>query len=204
MKTSFTVASTFVVVALLLFIITMLSSSNSNNNNEVFVSAAIIATPSSTTCHNATGSCTKTHFVCANEEVIPHSKRCDGVEDCADGTDEYMCDQSSHPIAQRSFAERAAITEVSCIKCTCLKGTVTVASGNAAWWNIATSAPRDNTMLTSAPHKQNRPCNPAATAEIVLNVYKKQNKGCRGFVCCFRQEECKSCNSYLKADNCWP
>ena len=162
---------------------------------------------SSFTCHNATGSCTKTHFVCANEEVIPHSKRCDGVEDCADGTDEYMCEHEhlrNKALSDLTVSQRTAQTEVACIECTCLKGTITVASGNAAWWNIATTAPRDKTMLTSTPHKQNRPCNPAATAEIVLNVYKKQNKGCRGFVCCFRQEECKSCNSYLKADNCWP
>ncbi|WP_394758379.1 LDL receptor domain-containing protein, partial [Flavobacterium sp.] len=37
-------------------------------------------------CHNATGSCQPHGFVCANEEVIPHAKRCDDIEDCADGT----------------------------------------------------------------------------------------------------------------------
>ena len=39
----------------------------------VLVSAAgsvALATPG---CHNATGSCTKTHFVCANEELVAHS-----------------------------------------------------------------------------------------------------------------------------------
>ena len=176
--------------------------------NTVMVSAAgsvALATPG---CHNATGSCTKTHFVCANEELIAHSRRCDGVEDCADGTDEYMCDAAhfhhSKPVTDMTVAERTALTEVSCIKCTCSKGQISIASTNTAWFKIALVAPRDRTLLTNAPSKQNKPCNPAGTTNILLNVYKKQNKGCRGWVCCFRQEWCSVCTSGTPQTNCWP
>ena len=136
-----------------------------------------------------------------NEELVAHSRRCDGVEDCADGTDEYMCDAAhfhhSKPVTDMTVAERTALTEVSCIKCTCSKGQISIASANAAWSKIALVAPRDRTMLTNAPGKQNKPCNPAGTTNILLNVYKKQNKGCRGWVCCFRQEWCSVCTLAL-------
>jgi len=147
----------------------------------------------SASCHNATGSCTKTHFVCANEESVAHHKRCNGVEDCADGTDEYLCDQAPTPLMSLAPAERNAIMEVSCIKCTCKKGTLTINQVPAAWWQIALKAPRDFTMMTDDNTHSNTPCNTAKSAQILLNVYKKQNKGCRGWVCCFRQQQCSSC-----------
>jgi len=147
-------------------------------------------------CHNATGSCTKEHFVCANEEFVPHAKRCDGVEDCADGTDEYLCDQSTVPLFERTVAERQAVIEVSCVKCTCFKGTIQVSTASTGyWWKIALAAPRGFTMMTDAPNYQNKPCNPTTTTIIKLDVYKKQNKGCRGWVCCFRQESCVTCST---------
>lgn len=151
----------------------------------------------SAACHNFTGSCTKEHFVCANDETVAHSKRCDGVEDCADGTDEYMCDQSSTSYDELPVAERHAVTEVACVKCTCLKGSITVTSTAGTWWTIAKKAPRDFKMMTDSPSQQNRPCAEGATnfaTSIVLNVYKKQNKGCRGWVCCLRQESCSVCS----------
>jgi hypothetical protein len=38
-----------------------------------------------------------------------------------------------------------------------------------------------------------------------LNVYKKQNKGCRGWVCCFRQDQCTACSGgYFTYNNCYP
>ena len=152
-------------------------------------------------CHNATGTCMKNHFVCANEELVPHSKRCDGVEDCADGTDEYLCQAPSNP---KSMSERMAAAEASCIKCTCFKTAITIPSTNTAWFAIAKVAPRDKTMLTDAPAVQNKACNPTNTGSIKLNVYKKQNKGCRGWVCCLRQEACESCNSgKLTTAHCW-
>jgi hypothetical protein len=158
-------------------------------------------------CHNSTGACRKSHYVCANEELIPHAKRCDGVEDCADGTDEYLCDQPGNkPITDMSVAERQAVTEVSCVKCTCSSGSITVANGAATWWNIATKAPRDMALLTGANTYQNRPCNPAgaATGSITLNVYKKKTtKGCRGWICCFRQASCNSCTVGGSASRCY-
>lgn len=156
-------------------------------------------------CHNATGSCTHHGFICANEEIIPHSKRCDYVEDCADGTDEYLCDHSSKSIHSLSPSYRNAITEAACVKCTCRIGSITVTSANTAWFKIAITAPRDFTMMTDAPSYQNKACNPAtgATTSIQLNVYKKQNKGCRGFVCCFRQEKCVTCGTGTSTSHCY-
>ena len=158
------------------------------------------------TCHNSTGSCNKNHFVCANEELVPHAKRCDGVEDCADGTDEYMCDQHPNkPLVDMSVAERTAVTEGGCVFCTCYKGQITVTSSStAAWWAMAKTAPRDRTMMTDAPLYGNRACRESTVTSILLNVYKKQNKGCRGWVCCFRQERCNACSpSGTIASHCW-
>jgi len=126
--------------------------------------------------------------------MIPHAKRCDGVEDCADGTDEYMCDQASTPLWDLSVAERTAITEVSCIKCTCYKGQVMINNGQGSWWKAALAAPRDFTMMTNSVNFQNKACNPAQVTTIQVNVYKKQNKGCRGWVCCLRQQACVVCS----------
>lgn len=165
------------------------------------VAVLAVSQLASAACHNATGSCTKTHFACANDELIPHAKRCDGVEDCADGTDEYLCQAPSNP---KSMSERMAAAEASCIKCTCFKTAITIPSTNTAWFAIAKVAPRDKTMLTDAPAVQNKACNPTNTGSIKLNVYKKQNKGCRGWVCCLRQEQCVTCpGGGTVANHCW-
>jgi hypothetical protein len=156
----------------------------------IAISLLVAAQLASAACHNATGSCSPSAFVCANEEAIPHNKRCDGVEDCADGTDEYMCDQAPTPLFELAPRERNAITEVSCVKCTCFKTTIVIQNSAGAWWTIAQNAPRDKQMMTDAPAQGNKPCMVANTLSITLNVYKKQNKGCRGWVCCFRQQLC--------------
>ena len=177
-------------------------------NTKVLLVAALLALAvsqlASAACHNATGSCTQDSFVCANGEAIAHSKRCDGVEDCADGTDEYLCDQSAKPFDQLTVAERTAITEVACIKCTCLKGTVVVSAG--AWLQIGLKAPRGWTLMTDSPATPvfNKACHPTQTTQVTLEVYKKQNKGCRGWVCCFRQKSCDTCSGgMLPARHCW-
>lgn len=171
----------------------------------------VFAQLAAASCHNATGSCTSEHFVCANEEMVPHAKRCDGVEDCADGTDEYMCDQrADRPLVDMTESERNAVTEASCIYCTCYKGQITVSSG--AWLKIGLTSPRDMTMLTDAPTKQNKACYSSCTNSVLLNVYKKKNKGCRGWVCCFRQQSCVTCatsggpcvGTCTTATHCWP
>ena len=168
------------------------------------IALLVVAQLASAACHNATGSCTPNAFVCANEEAIPHAKRCDGVEDCADGTDEYMCDQAPTPFMELAPAARNAVTEVACVKCTCFKGTITITSAATGyWWLIAKAAPRDMRMLTDAPANQNKPCNPVWVTSIVLNVYKKQNKGCRGWVCCFRQLTCLVCTSGTQYTHCY-
>jgi hypothetical protein len=168
------------------------------------IAVVAVSQVASAACHNATGSCTKEHFVCANEELVPHAKRCDGVEDCADGTDEYLCDQKPTPLMELTPAERHAITEVSCIKCTCQRGSIVVQDSNTYWYLIALKAPRDMRMLTDAATVENKPCRATITTSITLNVYKKLNKGCRGFVCCFRQFECTTCTgTYQPSKHCW-
>ena len=152
----------------------------------------------SAACHNATGSCTEQHFVCANEELIGHHKRCDGVEDCADGTDEYLCDQrADKAVFDLKESERNAVVEASCIYCTCWKSLITVTTASVPWWKIAVTAPRDVTLMTdfAASPVFNRACNPTCATSITLNVYKKKNKGCRGWICCFRQQACTVCNT---------
>lgn len=151
-------------------------------------------------CNNFTGTCTENNFVCANEETVPHIKRCDGIEDCADGTDEYMCHA---PKIYSTIHVRNALVEVSCVKCTCKKGSITIENTNTQWFKTALVSPRDLTMLTKAPAQQNKPCNPLGTTSIILNVYKKQNKGCRGYVCCFRQEMCSVCTIGTSGTNCY-
>ena len=114
-----------------------------------------------------------------------------------------MCDQAPTPLHERSFAERNAIVEASCIKCTCARGSITVLIASTAWWKIAIAAPRDKTMMTDAPAKGNAACNPIGTNNILLNVYKKQNKGCRGWICCFRQQSCVGCTVGSTATHCY-
>lgn len=158
-------------------------------NTFVYIAFVICIANTVLACHNSTGSCTTNSFICASGEEVPHSMRCNDVEDCADGTDEYMCSHSP-----TTFQSRLADIEASCIKCTCYKGMITIPSTNTAWFTIAMNAPRDFNMMTDAPAENNKPCSPTFTTSIELNVYKKKNKGCRGWVCCLRQTSCSVCS----------
>jgi hypothetical protein len=152
-------------------------------------------------CHNSTGSCTTEGFVCANSELISADKRCDGVEDCADGTDEYMCHLPPAPLEDH---ERRAEAEVSCVKCFCRVGSITVTSTQTAWMKVAFASPRDfNLMTLTGTGQSGRGCSEVYTTSVTLAVFKKQNKGCRGWVCCFRQTSCNTCSSSkLPAKQC--
>jgi len=149
-------------------------------------------------CHNATGACTSKGFVCANLEIVDAAKRCDGVEDCADGTDEYLCHL---PAAHGALSEleRAAEMEVQCVKCYCKVGVVSVSASNAYWFKIATSAPQGYGMMSvTGTYQSGAGCSPKYTSSMTVSVYKKQNKGCRGRVCCLRQQSCDTCTGPYK------
>jgi hypothetical protein len=146
-------------------------------------------------CHNITGTCFDHGFVCANEEVVPHSQRCNGVEDCADGTDEFMCDHADHrPLHERPVAERRAVQQASCIKCTCAVAVLDIVSGNG-WFAYAKEAPTDFLgLMTGSGSYRGKPCNSRCVFNIKMGFYKK-NKICRGWLCCARQRECNVCSS---------
>jgi len=144
-------------------------------------------------CHNITGTCLPHGFVCANEEVVPHSQRCNGVEDCADGTDEFMCDQKDHrPLHERSAEERHAVQQASCIKCTCAVAVLSIVSGSA-WFNAAVASPTDFLgLMTGTGAYKGLPCSAACIFKILMGFYKKTSI-CRGWLCCARQRECSQC-----------
>ena len=150
-------------------------------------------------CHNVTGTCLNHGFVCANAEVVPHAKRCDGVEDCADGTDEFMCHHADPtPLHERPDDQRHAVQQASCIHCTCQASVISVTSGNA-WWPYALRAPTDfaGLMTGSLPYR-GRPCDTTCAFTILMAFYRKTGV-CRGWLCCARQRQCTACNTLLSA-----
>ena len=152
-------------------------------------------------CHNITGTCLPQGFVCANEEVIPHSQRCNGVEECADGTDEFMCEHKDHsPLPERSTEERQLVQQASCIQCACLAAVVDVVKGSA-WFNFARSAGTDFIgLMTGTDAYRGLPCSSVCIFKIKMAFYRKNNV-CRGWLCCARQRECMQCSGAQSTAN---
>ena len=47
-------------------------------------------------CHNSTSACHHNgKFECLDGSMVTHAQRCDGVEDCKDGMDEFMCPRTA-------------------------------------------------------------------------------------------------------------
>lgn len=146
-------------------------------------------------CHNATGTCLSHGFVCVSGEVVPHAQRCNGVEECTDGTDEYLCDHADpRPMAERTPEERHASQQASCVNCNC-QATAYLVGTTSPWWSFATVAPTDISLMTGASAQfGGRPCSSTCTTSITLGFYKK-NRICRGWLCCVRQRACVSCTT---------
>jgi hypothetical protein len=144
-------------------------------------------------CHNVTGTCLKHGFVCASGEVVPHAKRCDQVEDCADGTDEFMCDatEGHRPYHTRTEEERHAHAQASCIHCNCEVNVLQIGPNNP-WESFAKVAPLDLQMMTGSAPYGGMPCEPVCTWVWNIVFFKKTGV-CRGWLCCARQRSCQSC-----------
>jgi Low-density lipoprotein receptor domain class A len=144
----------------------------------LLVTLATYIVSGSRICHNATGSCTKTGFVCANGKVIDHNKRCNFVEDCVDGSDEYLCEfKGDRSIFNADlFSLRLAIIEITCIKCLHYVDTITIPFSNKLWIDNIKKFPCDYNK------KQFEDVN-----GMGVNVYKKNKKKNNNKVCCLRQ-----------------
>jgi len=148
-------------------------------------------------CHNITGTCTERGFECVSGEVVTYEQRCNGVEDCSDGTDEFMCEHQDHrPLFERTAEERHPFEQgsSSCVNCNCAATAYTVTT-TSAWWPFAVISRTDTALMTGAPSNYGgEPCNWKCAAGITIGFYRK-NRICRGYLCCARQRACTACAS---------
>jgi len=145
-------------------------------------------------CHNITGTCLPHGFECISGEVVPHAQRCNGVEDCSDGTDEFLCDHEDHrPLAERTEEERHQFQQASCVNCNCAVTAYQVTNA-MAWWPYAIVAPTDISLMTGSGIYGGKPCRNGCASTITIGFYKK-NRICRGWLCCARQRQCIACGA---------
>lgn len=161
----------------------------------VIAAALLVALASARpVCHNITGTCTERGFECVSGEVVSHAQRCNGVEDCSDGTDEFMCEHEDHrPLFERTPEERHAFEQTSsCVNCNCAATAYTVTTASA-WWPYALVSRTDIALMTGTPSAYGgQPCNWKCVNSLTIGFYRK-NRICRGWLCCARQRACTGC-----------
>jgi len=160
----------------------------------VVVALLALAACAKPVCHNITGTCTNHGFECVSGEVVSHAQRCNGVEDCSDGTDEFLCEHDDHrPLFERTAEERHQFQQASCVNCNCAVTAYTVSLGSSLWFPFALIAPTDISLMTGTTYG-GKPCKNPCTSQITMGFYKK-NRICRGWLCCARQRACVACTA---------
>jgi hypothetical protein len=158
------------------------------------VAVLLAAAADAKKCHNITGTCFGSGFLCASGEVVPAEQRCNGFEDCTDGTDEFLCEHDNDmPMHLRTPEERHAFHQQGCARCDCVSAVSVIGDFNG-WYEYAKTAPTDpiGLMTGSGPYA-GLPCNPQCTKQYLMAFYKKSGV-CRGWMCCARQRECQICH----------
>ena len=164
---------------------------------------AMALSASAHTCQNTTGACmTNGKYMCADSTTISWEKRCDDVEDCVDGSDEFLC---PHRIA-KGDGPRNMHELMSCgPSCACNPSSSNVAAASP-FYTMAMHAPvwsyNDGTnsgdLMSGTPLNGMWGCNTVAgkTDSVWMVWYRKGSETCvgnprqGGFICCGRAFKC--------------
>eukprot|EP00760_Papus_ankaliazontas_P038920 PhM_4_TR9416/c0_g1_i1/m.12579 len=170
----------------------------------LLVAVFAVATASAAgTCHNSTGACHYNgKYECADGSLVAWEKRCDGVEDCADGADEFVCPRH----LGAGGDSKAKVHELMNCGPTCAcAGSISIVASSSPFFQMALTAPiwdggAAGNLMTGTPVNGLWGCNPAKTTAVTMMWYRKGSENCvgntrkGGFICCGRAIKC-TCSS---------